>query len=218
MRAKVIDAAVRLMAVSTATLVLLAFQPAYTQAGIDTAGDGQQTPAQLPGSGDRPVNDLTRGGTKTGTKTGTKAGTKTGTKTGTGGTGTPSGTATTHNTGTNKTGPTTATGGANTPTGTATEGDTVGEEGAGGQQQQTTVGGVQTPPATGQTGQQVGAQPANAGQVGGQQAGPGQMAQPAGVTLGLNQLPSTATSAAGELIAIIGTGAAALYAALRSRR
>jgi len=67
--------------------------------------------------------------------------------------------------------------------------------------------------------------PAAGGQrsaVAGQQVPPataGEMAGPAAaLPLGLNQLPSTATSAAGELIAIIGTGAAALYAARRCRR
>ena len=246
MRGKIIGAAVRLMAVSVATLVLFAFQPAYADAASDTPGDGQQTPAQLPGSGDRPVNDMTRGGTRTGTKTRTKtgtgaAGTATGTATTTGtvtgAANTPTGTATTTGTATGAAGTATGTatttgtvtGATATATNTATEGDTVDEDVA---VQQTTVAGVQTAPVTTEQlaaqaelgahqeaavhGQQM---PPAAGAVQGQADVGGQMAtQPAALPIGLSQLPSTATSAAGQLIAIIGVGAAAMYAALRHRR
>lgn len=77
MRGKILGAIVRLLAVSIATLVLFAFQPAYVDAAGIADEDGQQTPAQLPGSGDRPIADMTRGGTRGGTRGATRAGTGT---------------------------------------------------------------------------------------------------------------------------------------------
>ncbi|HET8568852.1 MAG TPA: hypothetical protein VFM93_07700 [Candidatus Limnocylindria bacterium] len=73
MRERIIGAIVRLFATSTTTLVLLAAQPAYVDAAATANGQDGEQPAQLPGSGDRPVIDA-RGGTRGGTRGNTRGG------------------------------------------------------------------------------------------------------------------------------------------------